>query len=295
MLDLRLAIEDNPPPGGVPLKTRCLNPEHHDKTASMAVYNDHLHCFGCGWDVQGVRGLAALLKTDEFAAAKTLNKYTVEQIDGYRERAAMDARRDPLPLAHAVMFNTFLRESRRDRLDWLYARGLTDYTIEQFLLGHDGERFVIPVLDEQGRLISLRYRMDPAFASEDDLRKHKYMGLKGRNGRYLFPEYELGRDGRDWVVLCEGEFDAMMLWQDDTPAVTITNGAGQCHKIPALLPERIKHVYIATDMDEAGEAARVEVANACKERGLDYTQVVLPEGVKDITEAYLRGWRFKYS
>jgi len=33
---------------------RCINPEHDDKNPSMAVYDDHVYCFSCGYHADAI-------------------------------------------------------------------------------------------------------------------------------------------------------------------------------------------------------------------------------------------------
>lgn len=289
MIDLRLAIEDNPPPGDTPLKVTCVNAVAHkrgDKTPAMAVYPDHLHCFVCGYHRnEPLSALRLLLGTQEVDTSR----YTVEAVDAYRERATQLAKAEPLPAAHAQLFLLQLYNRCMPRLGWLYERGLRDDTIIIFKVGHDGQAFTIPVFDADGRLLSFRYRADPACNSPDYTERYRYTGMKGRNGLYLYPAPQVAADERDWIVLCEGELDTLRLWQEDIPAVTLTNGAGQMKKLPALLPKRIKRVLIAADQDDAGEVAANETAQACEVLGVQWCRLRWPEG-KDITEAYQKGW-----
>lgn len=293
MIDIRLAVEDNPPPGDMPIKVTCLNAVAHkrgDKTPAMAVYPDHLHCFACGFHYNEPLGaLRLLLGTKEIDATR----YTVEALDAYRERATQLATAEPLAAAHAQLFLLQLYNRYLPRLGWLYERGLKDYTIIAFQLGHNGQAFTIPVYDADGKLLSFRYRADPSLNSEDHLERFRYTGMKGRNGLYLYPAPQFAADERDWVMLCEGELDALRLWQEDIPAVTLTNGARQMKKLPALLPARIKQVFIAADQDEAGEIAATETIEACDRLGLKWCRLRWPDG-KDVTEAYLKGWRFEH-
>ena len=307
MIDLRLAVTDQVV-GDQPVKVKCR--EHNDKTASLAVYSDHLHCFGCGFhldldqDKDGIAcaqldghrdPLAYLLKVED--ASGIAAKYTNESLDRYREKTAQEARRDPLPASLATIYNAVLGTQRHERLDWLYARGLTLETINDpdVLLGHDGTRFVIPVFDKDRHLVALRYRLDPAYNSQRDIDRCKYLGMKGRNGLYVYPEPLLTTlpllYDPTTLVVTEGELDALRLWQEGMPAVAVTNGAGQVEKLPRMLYDQLSFVrtlIIATDQDEAGEEAyrRTKHAAEC----LDFTVKRLRwEEGKDVTEALQLG------
>ena len=286
-LDLRLAVTDMPV-GDLPVYAKC--PNHNDKKRpNLAVYVDSIHCYVCGYNRMGAWGLAALLKVGIDEARAAAERYTSEGLDAYRERAATEARRDPMPTALAQVYSHVLTHGpRKSRLDWLRARGLTDQTIGDNLLGHDGNRFVIPVFDAGANLISLRFRRDDEYQDEG---YPKYSGVKGRNGLYLYPEDLISRAERKLLVICEGELDALRLWQENIPAVSATNGAGQAPKLPALIRERwpsVESLFIATDQDEPGEEAARLTAERAQALGFRTYRVQWREG-KDVTEAIALG------
>jgi hypothetical protein len=297
MIDLRLAVTDQVV-GDCPVKIKCR--EHKDPAASFCIYADNLHCYGCGFHLNlsgaGLPGyrdpLAYLLGISDEEVAKVASKYTTESIDRYRTRTAEEASRDPLPRSLAKIYNKILNGAARShRQDWFYARGLKMDTINDpdVLLGHDGIYFVIPVFDKDRNLLSLRYRMDPEYCSEQDIAKHKYIGMKGRNGLYLYPEVLLTNKDPE-AIICEGELDALRLWQDGRQAVTVTNGAGQVEKIPGILKQQYPHItklVIATDQDEPGEEAAQRTLKAAKVLGFEATRMRWSEG-KDVTE-WLQG------
>jgi hypothetical protein len=300
--------------GESPVFVKCVNPQHADKKRpNMAVYADHLECFACGYHCgcnrpegqcgrhgephsqrcQGwqLDALAALLRITPEEAAAAAPRYSAERLDAYRERAATDARRDPLPTALANAYcNILVSGPRADRAGWLKARGLDESTLWEACLGHNGFQFTIPVFAADGALLTLRFRRDDEYGTK----RPKYMGLPGRNGLYLYPENRLADYWGDTLVLCEGELDALLLWQHGIPAVSATNGARQAPKIPALLQEMhlgITHLIIATDQDEAGEEAARQTKAAAEALGCTTERAVWPKEFKDITEFYASGGR----
>lgn len=287
-VDLRLAVSEDVV-GDYPIKIKCR--EHNDKVGSLAVYRDHIHCYGCGFGEgrgNALYALAYLLRLDLASAVEQAPKYTVESLDSYRERAAEESRRDPMPGSLATIYHEVLRGRRQYRLTWLYDRGISDRTIDDHLLGHDGVRFVLPVFDQRGNLVSLRFRRDDLYAEESS---PKYMGTKGRNGFYVYPEAHIAAQQPEALALCEGELDALRLWQEGIPAISATNGAGQAPKVVAYVREHfpsVTHLIIATDMDEPGrEAARLAATAATK---LGFTGDILEwengdGSAKDVSEA----------
>lgn len=283
MLDVRLALPDTGQlVGSQPLKVKCR--QHNDKQASLAVYPDGIHCFGCNFHLDGEAAVKYLLKSDTV----DMTRYTNESLDAYRDRATTDAKTKPLPTALADAFHTLLVTTRKDRLEWLTARGLTRATLKRAKVGHNGFAYTIPVFDKGGNLLTIRYRRDDAHSTG---RGPKYWGLPGRGGQYMYPEWLLANHASNNVVVCEGELDALRLWQEGIPAVTLTNGAGQTPKLPALLRQHYSNYYrltIATDMDEAGQEAARLTASAALDLGFEVYRATWDEKWKDVSE-YING------
>jgi hypothetical protein len=112
-------------------------------------------------------------------------------------------------------------------------RGLTRKTIVQAGIGYGcihgrAPGFVIPVYDVDGGgrrvLVNVRVRHWP-----EPWGDAKISGLRGR-GTQLYPKLPK----RGPVILCEGEFDALLGWQHGLPTVSTTCGA----TLPAHLADR---------------------------------------------------------
>jgi hypothetical protein len=307
-LDLRLAVTDLVV-GEMPVHVRCPDEIHaarlggkKDKTQSLAIYPTNAHCYGCGYNEANWRVvLSILLGIDREEAWALKDRYDSDSLDAYRERVAENTKTNPLPTALAQIYNSVLmRGARKHRLDWLLARGLTEETIGNFLIGHDGNRFTIPVFDGDD-LMAFRYRRDDAYLEEN---YPKYCGMSGRNGQYLYPLDLLVSEPNDLVLfVCEGELDAIRMWQEGLHAVTITNGAGQVKKIPQLLRDRFEGAFqrlvFCTDQDEPGQIAvlghtneqGIHVPGAAEiARSLGFeTYQLCWSGAKDVTEAIQLG------
>jgi hypothetical protein len=318
MVDLRLAVTDDLPPGDLPVMLRCrLSSKHRDSTSSMAVYPDHVMCYGCQRAIRRrMEALAFLLKvpiptpfaTDQerrrwWAAfiQERASKYTVDRLDAYRERAAIDARRDPLPGALAMSYHQLLCTTRSTRVAWYWQRGLNAESIQDFVLGHDGTRFTIPFYSRFHELLTVRFRRDDYYGTtiwdaerDEDRELPKYSGMWRRNGLFLYPEWRVLEAG-DTLVVCEGELDAVRCWQEGIPAVSVTNGAGNLKHLPRLLAgfDHIRRLYVASDMDLPGERGAEELLEAAQG---NYEVVRLrwnPEWGKDVTELYLSGHKLE--
>jgi hypothetical protein len=142
-------------------------------------------------------------------------------------------------------------EHTKKILQWVrQKRGLSLKDVRQFGLGFDNRRVILPVRDQFGMLVNLR-RYDPTG-------KEKYKMIsyaEGYGNKRLFPIKSLKHKT---VVLCEGEWDALVACSRGIPAVTSTGGVKSWDK---SWTERFKNrrVIICFDVndgeDEGQEAA----------------------------------------
>lgn len=173
----------------------------------------------------------------------------------------------------------------------LHARGLSDAVLERFEIGREYAefgRFTIPIRDADGTIVNVRrYRPDL---------KPKMLSVRGHGSpARLYPLPELLADDHDWVVICEGELDAVRLWQEDIPALTTTGGSGALKKWrdewTEVLADRSRVVLIP-DRDTEGEAWLGPVARALTDAAKDVRAVRLPYPMtkkhgKDVTDYLL--------
>ncbi len=305
-VDCRLAISDDPPPGDYPIKMHC--PMHQDREASLAVYRGGLKCFGCKFEIRRRLDCLAFLLTGRYDQATVreliadrsrILKYTAEAVDGYRERVAAEARRSPLPSALADVYQRILATSRRESLPALLRRGLSQEIISAAVIGHSLRYFTIPFYDASGALLTIRFRRDELYGEyEFDGRTSipKYKGYEGRNGQYLYPEnwcYEsvCFAHRTDALWICEGELDALRLWDVGVAGCSTTNGARNMVKAVELIRRLIpdcRSIVVCGDIDEPGLAARKETVQAARVAGYQVREVMWDEAWgKDITEVLL--------
>ena len=304
-VDIRLAATDALPPGDLPVMLRCpMKEKHNDSTRSLAVYSGNIHCFGCGFHIgRRYEALAYVLGLwsgygDGYMAAMSArdvaHKYTIENLDAYRDRAADMAAKKPLNNAIAKgYYANGWGYARIDRMNALsQERGLKQWMMAQANIGYDTTRYTIPIYNREGGLISIRYRRDDFYGTVDAWTgrdKPKYEGTPGYNGTFLYPQNLV--EPRKYMVVVEGEFDALRLLQSGVQAMTVTNGAGQVKKFfdlyDAAFPDRpLSIIHIATDMDAPGQQAAVELSIEAERRGVDWDRWYWSEG-KDITEFLL--------
>lgn len=287
--DLRLHFVRSPPSDEVPVMVCCQ--EHDDSNPSLAVYKDNLHCFGCGFHIQGAK------KAEEY-----LSRFTI-LLDNKHHTISRKKSIDALNPALADLYCNFLfLHKGGEKVGFFRSRHITDETIRKFRLGYDGFHYTIPIFQgtENNRiLLNFRYRRDDDADNEESA---KYFGRFGRNDVVLFSWLHHNQDLRQYRVVVESELDVVLLQQNNVPAICITNGVSNLPKILDHLDSSlIRTLHIAVDVDEAGMNAykrlqllnqdRFKIVPVCwkKESGKDPTEIA-----QNDYEEYKRiFWKFR--
>lgn len=166
--------------------------------------------------------------------------------------------------------------------EYLTLRGLTDVTISHFRLGYDAQKnaIAIPVF-KRGELINIKYRLITPQENEA-----KYLGTRGAE-TYIFNEEGI-QSGmkKKWVLVVEGEFDAMLAHQNGFDNVVSPASGKDSYGIWLEMLDTIPRVYIAYDNDKPGREASVKFAARV---GQDKSfEVLYPEGIKDANDYFLK-------
>lgn len=164
---------------------------------------------------------------------------------------------------------------------YLNGRGVPDGIINDKLLGWNGSRITIPIFGRDEEVLFFRYAKSP-----DDRSEAPKMLFEIGSGVELYGWETLARKPYR-VVVCEGEFDRLVLEANGILAVTSTAGATAF--LPEWAPyfESVKRVYICFDRDEAG-ARGAETVKSVLPNAVIVTlpQEVGPRG--DITDYFVR-------
>lgn len=167
-------------------------------------------------------------------------------------------------------------------LDYLSGeRKLSTETIAAFKIGAAEEEICFPYLRD-GELIAAKYLR---IQRQDG---KKIMRMEKDCEPCLFG-WQAIPDGAREVTICEGEIDAMSLWQMGKPALSVPNGAtGHSwieHEFDNL--ERFDTVYLCFDNDEPGSKGAREVADRL---GLHRCRIVeIPKPWKDANDILRAG------
>lgn len=160
-------------------------------------------------------------------------------------------------------------------------RGLSNEVIDSHLLGWNGERITIPIFDREGKLTFFKLAKDP----EDHRNGPKMLASRGSHAELYGWEHLPPKS--DEIIICEGEFDRLVLESRGFPAVTSTGGAITFLPAWGDALRVFPHVYVCFDRDEAGREGAIRVL-----RLIDHARVVeLPEAVGnggDVTDYFIR-------
>jgi len=161
-------------------------------------------------------------------------------------------------------------------------RGLSDETLKKYEIGWDvkRQRYTIPIRDERGNVVNVRL-----YSAKKKPKIINYTEGKFRYGSppRLYGLDELVKEQVDRVILCEGEWDRLLLRQEGFMAVTGTHGASTFR--PEWIPYfKNKDVVILYDCDKKGQAAAKNIVlRALKTAGAaSVKNIALPlKGEKD--------------
>jgi len=164
---------------------------------------------------------------------------------------------------------------------YLNGRGIPNSVIDLHLLGWNGQRITIPIFDREAKLTFFKFAKDP----DDQFSGPKMMTSPG--GHAELYGWERVRVKPCRIVVCEGEFDRLVLEGQGLAAATSTGGAGVFRSEWAEAFKAIPEVYVCFDRDEAGRKGAIRVARMIPNARL----VELPEEVGnggDVTDFFIR-------
>lgn len=193
----------------------------------------------------------------------------------------------PLPTAQQIrLWHKKLMGNPVRHLVMTEKRGLSDATLKKFNIGWDGQRYTIPIYDENGELVNIR-RYKP------NAREHRDKMISwgvGRGEARLYGFDILNDPDVKEVVLCEGEMDKIIARQHGLPSVTHTGGA-QTFKAEWAKWFKDKDVYVAYDEDMQGDKGFNRVRAILEGHANSVNKVELNTEIKggDVTDFFLMG------
>jgi DNA primase len=267
---------------GDELILRCPLPDHDDRKASFRVSlaKGAFNCFGCKRHGNGL-ALFKLLDGSEtiFAAGMRMHEVfgiphpprptehreetgaavpTEEQDDGAQVSASRDGVNPPLSFAFKQLDATH---------PYLAARGLTAETIATFGVGYYAgkgsmrERIVIPIHDKHGEHLLAYAGRWPGEPPEDT---PKYLlPANFHKSLVLFNLHRAKAHATDGLIVVEGFFDCMTLWQKGRKNVVAIMGSSLSAAQERLIVETVGRkgrCLLAFDPDEASRTGMADAA-----------------------------------
>lgn len=251
----------------LPLVT-CPNPEHDTFKRHFQINTRKglVHCFaGCGISGTFERAISLIEGIPEREARRIILQHTSlggrEPVHGAQPRSTNSRDRlhsngEHKASLQALEYSTYIPEAG---MAYLEQRGITDRAIAHFEIGWDSAelRIVIPAKDLTG---TTRFLVKRSVRSKD---RPKYLYSEG------FPKTSLlygacDLDPRvirsEGIVVVEGSFDRIALWQHGIPNVAATLGTGiSAVQARIIMKFRPPVVFLMLDRDTSGIAG-IEIA-----------------------------------
>ncbi len=271
---------------------------HEDSHASLVVYSNHCHCYGCGKHLTTLEWIGFNEGMDLESSFIEVLKVANDKYVGMVTVPFHKEEKRPVSLTLTapmdIRFAEYCHDNLKGKRKWYLDRGLTEVVINDELLGYYKNAFAIPVWRADGALLTMRYRRDDSIT----ISGQKYWGVTGRNRTFIYnikaltEEYITMNDRV--VVVCEGELDCLRLWCEGICSVAFTNGVSAYRNI--INNYRGKEVFIlarriviAFDMDDAGKTSAKGLSEIIGERsvilewdeklGNDITELCLSKGI----------------
>jgi len=172
-------------------------------------------------------------------------------------------------------------------MEYLHGRGIEPETIRAFGIGYtpfqlpntwDGKEFVypkqlaisLPWFNHDGALVGVKYRfIEPhTYTDKDGKERTETKTSRGQASGNVFGWQALrGADKVDVLIICEGEMNALSLWQAGRGAVDVlsTGSEATTKKLPPIvvdLAAKYKHRIVWADKKEIADAAALQIRAA---------------------------------
>lgn len=251
-------------------------PFHAESTPSCVIYPGSFYCFGAGCGAHGT-ALNFITRTTGLSVEEILND------DGYIELQQEQQAHSKFhktsgnpPIWQQVSVYNQALLSRQDKQCYLVKRHFDKDSIKKSKIGYvenssfifsnfSDNRYCIPVYDENEKLVSARYRIDPAV--EKSSTEPKYLGHPGCDA-YLYNSHIIS-NYKD-IVIVGSELDAAFLYYRYNINAVAPPGEGTFKREWVRYFSRKQNVLIWLDYDYAGINSALKlydvIKNACSAR-----------------------------
>lgn len=240
-------------------------PFHSETTASCAIYNNSYHCFGAGCGAHGT--------SYNFLLAQGFSKKDILNMDDKYislDQAQLNTkhRTGKIPEVLVKIYNKDLLSSD-EKMQYVIKRHFDEDSIRKSKIGYvydvgkvfgnfEAPRYIIPVYDEKQKLITARYRIDPAYEPSEE---PKYLGHPNCNSA-LYNSHII-QDSQN-IVIVGSEFDAAFLYYRYGVFAIAPPGEGNFRPEWSNHFTRQHNVLIWLDYDFAGISAAIKLYESIK-------------------------------
>ena len=254
------------------IQTNC--PFHHDgqeRKPSFGILSKQkgneeagtCHCFACGWTGSFAEMISNVFGYDDlglYGGKWLVRNFLTVQIENRPDiLEGFDGRHSSVNNCNGnicISSNKFISEEELDKYrnyhPYMWKRKMTPEVVEIFDIGYDKDTNCItfPVRDEYGNCVFVARRsvVSKFFNYPQNAEKPVY-GLYELSMQIPYPEE---------VIICESMIDAITCWVYGKYAVAL-NGLGNDLQFKQLRHMPNRKFILATDMDKAGQAARVRL------------------------------------
>jgi len=268
------------------LRGRCpIHQGEGQSTFHVSLSKNAFHCFSCKARGNVLDFVAAMEKSGVRDAAVKLKNWFGIKSDpkGPKEEPPHEVGERAAETNKPL---TFLLKGIDPEHEHVKARGITRETAETFGVGYFSGagsmsgRVVIPIHNERGELVAYAGR-----AIDDSEPRYK-LPTGFHKSHVLF---NLNRVTAQEVIIVEGFFDCMKVWQSSRPFVVALMGSSLSEQQEELLLRQFKKVTLLMDGDSAGREASEEIAKRLLRR-LHVRIVNLADGHQpdQLDEEYIR-------
>jgi DNA primase len=274
---------------GDQIQFSCPFPEHYrgDRNPSAGIHtkSGKWNCFSCGRKGSIETFIADLEGIPVAVATRWLREgFSTGFIDGVSCRGLLKkaTRKKPqktevtLPSEAVDLFyvdwdkayGAYNNKDLPRRLSYIFDRGFLPSTLKESKIGYDphSRRITIPLFSSEGNLLGFKGRATSPNESP------KYLGIGDREYTYYgFPtcktsDFVFGiqtiNPSDEYVIICEGEFDALMLRQNGFDTAIALGGSNLSEKQIKSLKRNCSKAILLLDPDKAGAKAEKKLTEA---------------------------------
>jgi DNA primase len=245
---------------------------HGDANPSASMNKDTTAwlCFGCKRKGNAISFLTQVYNITPLEAQRAIRN---EYGDGFREPATsmrselegylISSEKTSAPQRYLDDSILDMFKINDKAVKYFRERGIDEFSMVNWELGYDpiSNRVTIPVRDETGRLVGIKGRditgTSPA--------KYKVLGDRDESlSLYGFPTYEVSHilfgidrytyEKCEKMILCEGELNAISLWQKGFTGAVAIGGSHLSREHIKSIKKHAKQTILFFDSDEAGFA-----------------------------------------